>query len=216
MKNTDRDIPRIAIADYGMGNLLSICKALEIAGSEVQVTSNMEEMRSSDAIVLPGVGAFRDAMTRLSPFSETIIKEAESGKPILGICLGLQLMFTESTEGGLYQGLNFYKGKVVKLPDTVKVPQMGWNNLKILKPDHPLFAGIPDGTRVYFVHSFFGEAENQNAVLATTEYGKIFPAVVGVKHVLATQFHPEKSGEFGLRLLKNFIDITRKQGKRKA
>ncbi len=213
MKNRDDNLPRIAVVDYGMGNLLSICKALEIVGSVVQITSNKREMQSSDAIVLPGVGAFRDAITKLSPFSETIIEEAESGKPILGICLGLQLMFTESTEGGLYKGLDFYKGKVVKLPDSVKIPHIGWNNLRILKPNHPLFAGIPDGTRAYFVHSFFGDAENQDAVLATTEYGKVFPAVVGIKHVLATQFHPEKSGDFGLRLLKNFIDITRKQEK---
>jgi len=211
MKNTDGDSPGIAVVDYGMGNLLSICKALEVSGSDVQVTSNIEEVRSSDAIVLPGVGAFRDAMMRLSPFSDMIVEEAESGKPILGICLGLQLMFTESTEGGLYQGLDFYKGKVIKLPDSVKVPQMGWNNLRILKPDHPFLTGIPDGSRAYFVHSFYGSVENQEVVLATTEYGKTFPAVVGVENVLATQFHPEKSGEIGLRLLRNFVAIIRKQ-----
>lgn len=215
MKNGDRNLPKIAIVDYGMGNLLSISKALEIAGSRVKITACRQEITSSDAIVLPGVGAFRDAISRLSPLSKTIVEEAKSGKPILGVCLGLQLMFTESIEGGLHQGLNLYKGKVIKLPDSVKVPHIGWNNLSIMKPKHPLFKDIPNESRVYFVHSFYGDAENQDIVIATSEYGRVFPAAVGTDNVMATQFHPEKSGDTGLQILRNFVTIskTRKNGK---
>ena len=216
MKNKDGGVPKVAIVDYGMGNLLSIGKALETAGSRVQITGDEEEIRASDALVLPGVGAFRDAIMRLFPLSETIVEEAESGKPVLGVCLGLQLMFTESTEGGLYQGLNLYRGRVVKLPDSVKVPHMGWNNLRILKPNHPLLRDVPDGSRAYFVHSFYGDAEDQDVVLATSEYGKLFPAIVGAGNVLATQFHPEKSSDIGLRILRNFVAITRSHMKNNA
>jgi glutamine amidotransferase len=209
MKKGDRNLPKIAIVDYGMGNLLSISKALEIVGSTVKITARRQEIVSSDAIVLPGVGAFRGAISRLSPLSKTIVGEAESGKMILGVCLGLQLMFTESTEGGLHQGLDLYKGKVFKLPDSVKVPHMGWNNLSILKAKHPLLKGIPNESRVYFVHSFYGDAENKDIVIATSEYGRIFPAVVGTENVMATQFHPEKSGDTGLHILRNFVTMTK-------
>ncbi|UCD73281.1 MAG: imidazole glycerol phosphate synthase subunit HisH [Candidatus Bathyarchaeota archaeon] len=209
MKKVDRNLPKITIVDYGMGNLLSISKALEIAGSSVKITAHRQEIVSSDAIVLPGVGAFRDAISRLRPLSKTIVEEAETGKPILGVCLGLQLMFTESTEGGLHQGLNLCKGRVIKLPDSVKVPHMGWNNLSILKPKHPLLKGIPNQSRVYFVHSFYGDAEKQDIVIATSEYGRVFPAAVGTENVMATQFHPEKSGETGLQILKNFVTISK-------
>jgi glutamine amidotransferase len=137
------------------------------------------------------------------------VEEAESGKPILGVCLGLQLMFTESTEGGRHQGLDLYKGIVIKLPNSVKVPHMGWNNLSILKPEHPIFKDVPNKSRVYFVHSFYGDTGDRDIVLATSEYGKVFPAVVATKNVIATQFHPEKSGETGLQILRNFVSIIK-------
>lgn len=210
MKTEDKSLPKIAIVDYGMGNLLSISKALERLGSNVKITADKREMKSSDAILLPGVGAFRDAIAKLSPFSGLILEEAKAGKPILGICLGLQLMFTESTEGGRYKGLDLYGGKVVRLPNTVKVPHMGWNNLKILRIEHPLFRDVPDGSRVYFVHSFYGDAEDPDTVIATTEHGAVFPAAIGVKNVLATQFHPEKSGKIGLQILRNFVAMVRR------
>ena len=209
MKTEDKNLPRIAIVDYGMGNLLSISKALEKVGSSVKITADKKEMESSNAILLPGVGAFRDAIAKLSPFSSLILKETKAGKPILGICLGLQLMFTESTEGGRYKGLNLYEGRVVKFPDTVKVPHIGWNNLKVLQPEHPLFRDVTDGARVYFVHSFYGDTQDQDTVIATSEYGVVFPAAIAVRNVLATQFHPEKSGKIGLQILRNFVAIVR-------
>jgi len=212
----DMGLPRIAIVDYGMGNLLSISKALEVAGSRVMITADEKEIQRSAGIVLPGVGAFRDAIEKLRPLAETVTEEAKSGKPILGVCLGLQLMFTESTEGGLFQGLDLYKGRVIELPDTVKVPHMGWNNLRILKPQHPLLRRVPEGSRMYFVHSYYGDIEDEDSILATSQYGKPFPAAIAVNNTFATQFHPEKSSKAGLQILKNFVEITDKYREEKA
>ncbi len=197
--------PRIAIVDYGMGNLRSAYRGLEKGSARPVVTSAREELEASDAIVLPGVGAFEDAMANLYPLREVIVREAQR-KPLLGICLGLQLLFTSSEEGE-GEGLNLIKGRVVRLPSGVKIPHMGWNSLEIRRESR-LLSGIKSGDYFYFVHSYYALPEEEVTV-ATASYGTEIPAVVEKGSVFATQFHPEKSGKLGLRLLKNFVDIAR-------
>jgi glutamine amidotransferase len=196
--------PQIAIVDYGMGNLRSAYRGLERGGAKPVITDKKEDLEASDAIVLPGVGAFEDAMANLYPLREVIIKEAEK-KPMLGICLGLQLLFTCSEEGE-GRGLDLIKGRVVRLPRNVKIPHMGWNSLEI-KRDSRLLAGIKSGDYFYFVHSYYAQPEEEVTV-ATTSYGVEIPAIVEKGNVFATQFHPEKSGKLGLKLLKNFVGIA--------
>ncbi|MFH1327364.1 MAG: imidazole glycerol phosphate synthase subunit HisH [Candidatus Bathyarchaeota archaeon] len=198
-------MPKIVIVDLGLGNLRSVENGLEKAGSTAFITGRKEEIREADAIVLPGVGAFEDATRNLKPLSETLLDQVESGKPLLGICLGLQLLFTTSMEGGTYDGLDVLNGKIIRLPESVKIPQIGWNTLKIVKPESPLCSGIPENAFVYFVHSYYAEVENRNDIDTLTEYGIEFPSVVSRKHVFATQFHPEKSGHVGLQMLENFV-----------
>ncbi len=197
--------PRIAIVDYGMGNLRSAYRGLEKGSAKPLITDRVEEIEASDAIVLPGVGAFEDAMANLYPLREVIIREAEK-KPLLGICLGLQLLFTSSEEGE-GEGLNLIRGRVVRLPSGVKIPHMGWNSIEV-KRDSRLLDGIKSGDYFYFVHSYYALPE-EDVVVATTSYGVEVPAIVEKGNVFATQFHPEKSGRLGLRLLKNFVDIAR-------
>jgi len=166
-----------------------------------------------DVIVLPGVGAFRDAINNLKEFIDPIRDALNAGKPLLGICLGLQLLFTESEEGGQYQGMDLIPGRVIKLPDTVKIPQIGWNDLRIVKKDNPLFNGkfqIKNDVFVYFVHSYYGDLTKEDLIIAKTDYGVTFPSVISDGQIFATQFHPEKSGEAGLKMLANFVDFIKK------
>jgi len=199
----------IAIIDYDAGNLKSVEKALLFLGEEAKITSNAEEILSADKIILPGVGAFGDAMEKLntSGLSETIREAVKRKIPLLGICLGLQLLFEASEESPGVDGLSVLKGKIIRIPDKegFKVPHIGWNSLKI-NPESKLFAGIPEDSYVYFVHSYYLKAE-EPIVAATTDYVVDIHAAVEKEHIFACQFHPEKSGEIGLKLLKNFATM---------
>ena len=200
----------IAIIDYDAGNLKSVEKALLFLGEEVKVTSDAKEILEADKIILPGVGAFGDAMEKLNTKGlSAVIKEAVSRKiPLLGICLGLQLLFEASEESPGVCGLSILKGTVKRIPDKegFKVPHIGWNSLKI-NPDSRLFQGIPQDSFVYFVHSYYLSAE-EPIIAATTDYVTEIHAAVEKEHIFACQFHPEKSGEIGLKLLKNFASLT--------
>ena len=199
----------IAIIDYDAGNLKSVEKALLFLGEEAKVTSEAEEILSADKIILPGVGAFGDAMEKLnnSGLSEVIREAVKRKIPLLGICLGLQLLFEASEESPGVDGLSILKGKIVRIPDKegFKVPHIGWNSLSI-NPESKLFAGIPEDSYVYFVHSYYLKAE-EPIVAATTDYVADIHAAVEKDQVFACQFHPEKSGEVGLKLLKNFATM---------
>ncbi|AYB47065.1 glutamine amidotransferase [Paenibacillus sp. cl141a] len=200
----------IAIVDYGMGNLHSVSKAVERLGYQPLVTGEREELLAADGIILPGVGAFGDAMEQLREASlDSVMKEAaESGKPLLGICLGMQLLFSRSEEHGKYEGLDILPGSVVRFAGgDYKVPHMGWNSLQFEKREHPLFAGLEEG-HVYFVHSYHVLPEVQADLLAVTDYGQPVTAIVGRGSVYGMQFHPEKSGELGMSLLRNFLALT--------
>lgn len=200
----------IAIVDYGMGNLHSVSKAVERLGYKPLVTGEREELLAADGIILPGVGAFGDAMEQLREASlDSVMKEAaESGKPLLGICLGMQLLFSRSEEHGKYEGLDILPGSVVRFAGgDYKVPHMGWNSLQFEKREHPLFAGLEEG-HVYFVHSYHVLPEVQADLLAVTDYGQPVTAIVGRGSVYGMQFHPEKSGELGMSLLRNFLALT--------
>lgn len=203
-------MPKIVILDYGLGNLRSVEKAVEKVGGTAQITGDPENLDGADGIILPGVGAFRDAQANMCKLAPALLEEVEAEKPLLGICLGLQLLFTESTEGGTYRGLDVIRGRVVRFPEGLKVPHMGWNTVSIVDRDCPLTQDIDSGAYVYFVHSYYGVVENDWEVVAETEYGVTFPSIVSKGNVYATQFHPEKSGATGLRLLRNFVDIVRR------
>ncbi|AKB79804.1 Imidazole glycerol phosphate synthase amidotransferase subunit [Methanosarcina horonobensis HB-1 = JCM 15518] len=199
---------RIVIIDYGLGNLRSVQKGLEHVGASPVISGNPEEILAADGIILPGVGAFIDAMKCLVPLKETIEEFAASGKPMLGICLGQQVLMSSSEEGRLTDGLDLIQGRVLRFPKSeLKVPHMGWNNIRI-KQDHPLFRGIPDGSFVYFVHSYYVDTTAENT-LASCEYGLEYSASVvnSNGNVMGTQFHPEKSGATGLKILKNFVEM---------
>ena len=199
---------RIVIIDYGLGNLRSVQKGLEHVGASPAISGNPEEILAADGIILPGVGAFIDAMKCLVPLKETIEEFANSGKPMLGICLGQQVLMSSSEEGGLTDGLDLIHGRVLRFPKSeLKVPHIGWNNIRITQ-DHPLFKGIPDSSFVYFVHSYYVDTAAENT-LASCEYGLEYAAsVVNSKgNVMGTQFHPEKSGATGLKILKNFVEM---------
>ena len=201
----------IAIIDYDAGNIRSVEKALLALGEQPVVTRKKEEILAADKLILPGVGAFGDAMERLHQYGLVdVIREAvkDKGIPILGICLGLQLMFERSDESDGVEGLGLLKGEILKIPDSpgLKIPHMGWNSLKI-KPDTCLFAQISDGAYVYFVHSYYLKAEAPDIVVATTEYSTHIHAAVEQGNIFACQFHPEKSSEVGLQILKNFISL---------
>jgi glutamine amidotransferase len=211
----------VAVVDYGLGNLRSVTRGLERAGAAVDVTDDPAAIAEADGIVLPGVGAFSEGMDNAGPFRELLVEEAEAGTPLFGICLGMQMLLTSSEEAdhegeGEVEGLDLIPGKNVRFPDTVKVPQMGWNNLSIQR-DHPLVDG-PTGTDpnrnvdaeyAYFVHSYYAQPDDSDAIVATTEYGTDFASIVANEqgNVFGTQFHPEKSGETGLTILRNFVDL---------
>jgi len=199
----------VAVVNYGVGNLRSIKRGLEKSGANVEITHSPKDLRSSDAIVLPGVGAFAPAVRNLAPIADVVAEEMKNGKPILGVCLGLQLLFTRSSEGGSIRGLDFVSGEVIKLPETVKIPQMGWNTIDFAK-SHPLLEGVKDHSYVYFVHSYYPQPSDPEVIVATTEYGVRFPSLVAKKNLFATQFHPEKSSKTGLTILKNFVRIVKR------
>jgi imidazole glycerol-phosphate synthase subunit HisH len=195
----------IAVADYGAGNLYSIGVGLRRRGLDVRVTDDPRVLDDAAALVVPGDGAFGPAMARLgdSGFADRIVAFVRSGRPFLGVCLGMQLLFEESVEGGVHRGLGVLPGRVVRLPDTVKVPHMGWNQLRI-DGSSPLLDGVPSGAYVYFVHSYYCAPSDPSLIAATASYGADIAAVAGRGNVWATQFHPEKSGEIGERILNNF------------
>ncbi len=201
----------IAIVDYGCGNLFSISSSAKALGLDVIVTGDADKIREADRIILPGVGAFEDAINKLrsSGLADVIIEEARNGKPILGICLGMQLLFDKSYEYGEFEGLGLIKGEICPFEGDIdinlKIPHMGWNKL-IFKTDNPIFKYISDGDYMYFVHSYYGKKCDES-LLAVSEYDVMVPAVVNSKNVYGMQFHPEKSGEKGLLLLKAFAEI---------
>ena len=200
----------IAVIDYDAGNLKSVEKALIFLGETPVITRDREELLAADKVILPGVGAFGDAMDRLHQYGlvDVIKKVVKKGTPFLGICLGLQLMFESSEESPGVEGLGLLPGKILKIPETpgMKVPHMGWNSLKI-DPNSRLFKGIPDGNYVYFVHSYYLKAGSEDIVAATTEYGTHIHAAVEKGNLYACQFHPEKSSQTGLKILENFISL---------
>ncbi len=202
----------IAIVDYGMGNIRSVEKGFIKVGADVRITSDPKVIADAQGVVLPGVGAFKDCMKNLDNLDilGSIVKEIEKGKPYLGICLGLQILFTESEEFGFCKGMGIFEGKVVKFrfdDPQLKIPHMGWNNARLLKRP-PLFNEIPDKSYFYFVHSYHVVPEEENIVAARTEYGIDFVSMVWKDNVFATQFHPEKSQGLGLKILKGFSDFV--------
>lgn len=198
-------MPRVGIIDYGMGNLRSVEKGLERAGVETALCSDSSELAGFDGLVLPGVGAFGDAMANLKRrgLDSALLDFISSGRPMLGICLGLQLLFDRSDEHGAFEGLGVIPGRVVRLPAGVKVPHMGWNVL-VPRGDQPLFEGIAPGSRFYFVHSYYCEPDDVRHTIGTTDYGLEFTCAAARENVWGVQFHPEKSSTLGLRLLENF------------
>jgi glutamine amidotransferase len=204
----------IAIIDYGMGNLRSVEKGFIKVGVDVKVTNRPEDVLKADGVVLPGVGAFRDCMSELGNLNLTgaIVDAIKKGKPYLGICLGLQVLFSESEEFGKCRGLDILKGDVIRfdLEDKeMKIPQMGWNQISI-KKKNPLFDGIPDKSYFYFVHSYYVSPEDSSIIATTTDYGIEFTSSVWTENIYAVQFHPEKSQALGLQLLRNFGKIVYK------
>ncbi|MBQ8532337.1 MAG: imidazole glycerol phosphate synthase subunit HisH [Clostridia bacterium] len=200
----------IAIIDYGVGNLFSLVSSLKAVGAEATITGDIDTIKKADKLILPGVGAFGDAAQKLkgTGLFDVVINEAKNGKPLLGICLGMQLLFEKSYEYGCHEGLGLIKGTVVpmegKLPESLKIPHIGWNALHF-KKESPVFKYINDGDCVYFVHSFYAEGCG-DALIATTEYGKDITAAVQKDNVYGCQFHPEKSGNVGLSILKAFCE----------
>ncbi|WP_336776881.1 imidazole glycerol phosphate synthase subunit HisH [Paenibacillus sp. MMO-58] len=199
----------IAIIDYGMGNLHSVSKAVERLGYEAVVTADPAVIAAADGAILPGVGAFGDAMENLreTRLDEVTKAYAASGKPLLGICLGMQLLFSQSEEHGVNEGLNLLPGKVIRFQGDYKVPHMGWNKLSFLQSESPLFKDLEEG-HVYFVHSFHAKPEVASDLLATTDYYQQVTAIVGRDNVYGMQFHPEKSSDLGIKLLGNFLALT--------
>jgi imidazole glycerol-phosphate synthase subunit HisH len=203
-------VQAIVIVDYGMGNLRSVQKALEKVGQPAVITSDPNRIAEAAKVVLPGVGAFRDAIARLheAGMVEPLVNHIRAGKPFLGICLGLQLLFSKSYEDGEYAGLDIFDGEVVRFPDEpgLKVPHMGWNDLHIRRPA-PLLTDLPDEPAVYFVHSYYVVPKDTNIIATETDYPTPFTSMIWQENVFATQFHPEKSQRVGLRMLQNFAQL---------
>ncbi len=197
----------IAVIDYGMGNLRSIHNALVKVGGNPVIVSDKRDLSDADGVVIPGVGAFGDAMHNLRPFADKLFDLIDSGIPLLGICIGMQLLFEWSEESDC-AGFGLLKGDVVRLPEGVKVPQMGWNELTI-QSDTDLLTGIDDGDFFYFVHSYYCVPRDQQIIVATTDYGVDMAAVVEKDNIHAVQFHPEKSSRKGLLILKNFVRMVK-------
>jgi len=198
----------IVIVDYGMGNLFSIYNALDHVGGNPRFARDPQDLKGAKAIVVPGVGAFGSCMAQLSRFSESLLQHFQEGVPMLGICIGMQVLFEESEESPGAAGLGWISGRVVRLPAGVMIPQMGWNCLKI-KQHVEMLDGISEGDMFYFVHSYYGLPEDDSVVAATTEHGVDVTAAICRDNLFATQFHPEKSGPKGLQILKNFVRAAR-------
>jgi glutamine amidotransferase len=198
----------IAVADYGIGNLGSVTKAFRRYGAEVRLTGDPAELRAADALVLPGDGAFAATMEEVERHGLVpVLREArDAGKPVLGICIGMQLLFEESEEHGRHRGLGFLPGRVRRFEGELPVPHMGWNELRPRRP-HPMLDGLVPGSYVYFVHSYYCDAPD-DVVIASSDYGREFAAVVGRGSVVGVQFHPEKSQEVGLRMVEGFVKMV--------
>ncbi|MFC7026719.1 imidazole glycerol phosphate synthase subunit HisH [Halomicroarcula sp. GCM10025324] len=209
--NARQTAAEVVVVDYGLGNLRSVTRGLERAGADVTLSEDPAEFARADGVVLPGVGAFSEGMENAGPFRETLVEQAEAGTPLFGICLGMQMLLTTSEEAdhagqGDAEGLDLVPGKNVRFSRDQTVPHMGWNELDVQR-DHPLVEGI-DGQYAYFVHSYYAVPDDEGAVVATTDYGVDFASIVANEagNVFGTQFHPEKSGETGLHILRNFVD----------
>jgi len=199
----------IAIIDYGMGNLRSVQKALEKVGAQAQITQNPDEIKKAQKVVLPGVGAMQPAMQKLKELKlmDPIKESIALGKPFLGICLGLQLFFEKGYEGGEVEGIGIFRGTVERF-SSLKVPHMGWNQIKIERPTTRLLAGCENESHFYFCHSYFVRPKDPSVVAATTDYGVSFACAVEQNNIFGVQFHPEKSQSIGLKVLKNFIQLN--------
>ncbi|MCL0078304.1 imidazole glycerol phosphate synthase subunit HisH [Dehalococcoidia bacterium] len=199
----------IAIIDYGAGNLRSVLNAVTRLGCQPRITTSPDEVLSAQAVILPGVGATADTMESLrrlglaGPIREFIA----DGRPFFGVCIGLQVLFTGTEEGGWHECLGAIPGPVRKLPSGLKIPHMGWNQVK-QRVSHPVFGGIPDGANFYFVHSYYVEPDDESLVAGETDYGIPICSVIATGNLVATQFHPEKSGEFGLKMYSNFLKMA--------
>jgi glutamine amidotransferase len=201
---------KLVIVDYGAGNLRSVARAVAHAGGEPLITASGRDVERAEGLIVPGVGAAADTMRNLKRHAlvEPIREYIAGGRPFLGVCMGQQALFDVSEEGGEHACLGVLRGRVVRLPDGLKVPHMGWNRVRIVR-EHPIFDGIADGSYFYFVHSYYPRPEEAEIVIGETEYGVTFPSVVARENVVATQFHPEKSGAMGLRMYENFLRIAR-------
>ncbi|MCU4754091.1 imidazole glycerol phosphate synthase subunit HisH [Halobacteria archaeon AArc-curdl1] len=209
---SEQELASVAIVDYGLGNLRSVTRGLERAGASVEITEDPAEFRAADGVVLPGVGAFREGVENADPLREDLLAVADRGQPLFGICLGMQMLLTTSEEAetagdASVTGLDLIPGTNVRFAEGQKVPHMGWNELAVER-DHPLVEGI-DGEHAYFVHSYYAVPDDESATVATTDYDRRFPSIVANEagNVFGTQFHPEKSGETGLQILRNFVEI---------
>ena len=196
----------IAIVNYGAGNLRSVANAISKLGYQPMVTSSPDDVLNAEAVILPGVGAAADTVENLKALGlvSPICQFIADGRPFLGICIGLQILFTGTEEGGWHECLDIVPGRVKRLPSGLKIPHMGWNQVR-QKVSHPVFHGVPDGANFYFVHSYYAEPDDESLVVGETEYGVTMCSVIARSNLVATQFHPEKSGEFGLKIYDNFI-----------
>jgi glutamine amidotransferase len=202
----------VVVVDYGLGNLRSVTRGLERAGADVELIDDPGAIDTADGVVLPGVGAFSEGMENAGPFRDALVDAAAEGRPLFGICLGMQMLLTSSEESdhagqGEAEGLDLIPGTNLRFHEGQKVPHMGWNELDVQR-DHPLVEGV-NGEYAYFVHSYYADPDDEDAVVTTTDYGLDFPSIVANEagNVFGTQFHPEKSGETGLQILRNFVDI---------
>jgi glutamine amidotransferase len=196
----------IAVIDYGAGNIRNVVNAVNKLGYQVVLSSNPEEVLSAEKVILPGVGAAGDTVSSLKKLNlvEPIRRIISENRPFIGICIGLQVLFTETEEDKNQKCLDAFSGKVRKLPDGLKIPHMGWNQVK-QKADHPVFEGVPDNSNFYFVHSYYVDPEDKSLIAGTTEYGLNFCSIIARGNVIGTQFHPEKSGDIGLKIYDNFL-----------
>ena len=201
----------IVIVDYGAGNLRSVTNALVRLGYQPKITGRPQDLSNARAVILPGVGAAADTMINLNQLGliDPIRRFITDGRPFFGVCMGLQILFTGTEEGGWHECLNVIPGQVKKLPDGQKIPHIGWNQVKQQR-DHPVFSGIPDEANFYFVHSYYGEPDDKRLIAGETKYGTTICSVIARENMVATQFHPEKSGESGLKMYHNFLKLIAK------